>query len=188
MNILKKDAFDTFVSFRAEQAKNRCFSASLKNKKTGKTWQDGRSMIEILGVLAIVGVLTVTGIYFYSRAMEKQQINALRDQVTSIVANMKSLKESSGSLQNINTDIAIKLGLFDSSNISTDAVAEGESSVKNTYKGNIWVESNNGGDVKSISLILDNIPRAAVMDIINSLEANNDPDLLGIDIVKKEEQ
>ena len=37
--------------------------------------QSGRSMIEILGVLAIVGVLSVGGIAGYSKAMEKFKIN-----------------------------------------------------------------------------------------------------------------
>ena len=37
--------------------------------------QSGRSMIEMLGVLAIIGVLSVGGISGYSRAMEKMKIN-----------------------------------------------------------------------------------------------------------------
>ena len=37
--------------------------------------QSGRSMIEMLGVLAIIGVLSVGGIAGYSKAMEKWKIN-----------------------------------------------------------------------------------------------------------------
>lgn len=37
--------------------------------------QDGKSMIEMLGVLAIVGVLSVGGIAGYSKAMEKYKLN-----------------------------------------------------------------------------------------------------------------
>lgn len=39
--------------------------------------QNGRSMIEMLGVLAIIGVLSVGGIAGYSKAMEKFKINKL---------------------------------------------------------------------------------------------------------------
>ena len=39
--------------------------------------QFGRSMIEMLGVLAIIGVLSVGGIAGYSKAMIKWQINLL---------------------------------------------------------------------------------------------------------------
>ena len=37
--------------------------------------QKGRSMIEMLGVLAIIGVLSVGGIAGYSKAMEKWKMN-----------------------------------------------------------------------------------------------------------------
>ena len=40
-----------------------------------KKLQIGRSMIEILGVLAIIAVLSVGGIAGYSKAMEKWKIN-----------------------------------------------------------------------------------------------------------------
>ena len=37
--------------------------------------QNGRSMVEMLGVLAIIGVLSVGGIAGYSKAMTKFKIN-----------------------------------------------------------------------------------------------------------------
>ena len=40
-----------------------------------KQEQNGRSMIEMLGVLAIIGVLSVGGIAGYSKAMLKIKIN-----------------------------------------------------------------------------------------------------------------
>lgn len=52
--------------------------------------QSGRSMIEMLGVLAIVGVLSVAGIAGYSKAMAKYKVNKLIDQVSNIVANVRT--------------------------------------------------------------------------------------------------
>ena len=40
-----------------------------------KSEQTGRSMVEMLGVLAIIGVLSVGGIAGYSKAMTKFKIN-----------------------------------------------------------------------------------------------------------------
>lgn len=40
-----------------------------------KNFENGRSMIEMLGVLAIIGVLSVSGIAGYSKAMEKFKRN-----------------------------------------------------------------------------------------------------------------
>ena len=42
----------------------------------------GRSMIEMLGVLAIIGVLSVGGIAGYSKAMEKWKVNKLIGEYT----------------------------------------------------------------------------------------------------------
>ena len=43
--------------------------------KITKNNQFGRSMVEILGVLAIIGVLSIGGIAGYSKAMEKYKLN-----------------------------------------------------------------------------------------------------------------
>ena len=51
----------------------------------------GRSMIEMLGVLAIIGVLSVGGIAGYSKAMEQFKINKFIDQVSQIVVNTQTL-------------------------------------------------------------------------------------------------
>jgi len=42
-----------------------------------KTNENGRSMIEMLGVLAIIGVLSVGGIYGYTIAMRKYRANEI---------------------------------------------------------------------------------------------------------------
>ena len=53
--------------------------------------QNGRSMIEMLGVLAIIGVLSVGGIAGYSKAMLKYKTNKLIDQVTMLTTNIRTL-------------------------------------------------------------------------------------------------
>ena len=45
----------------------------------------GRSMIEMLGVLAIIGVLSVGGIAGYSKAMEKFKVNKLVEEYTNLM-------------------------------------------------------------------------------------------------------
>ncbi|MBP1532327.1 MAG: hypothetical protein ILA52_02370 [Alphaproteobacteria bacterium] len=53
--------------------------------------QTGRSMIEMLGVLAIIGVLSVGGIAGYSKAMFKHRINKTAEQITAISTNIQIL-------------------------------------------------------------------------------------------------
>jgi len=52
--------------------------------------ENGRSMIEMLGVLAIIGVLSVGGIAGYSKAMQKYRINKTIEQITLIAGNVRS--------------------------------------------------------------------------------------------------
>ena len=49
----------------------------------------GRSMIEMLGVLAIIGVLSVGGIAGYSKAMEKWKQNKWIQQIEELIFNIK---------------------------------------------------------------------------------------------------
>ena len=51
----------------------------------------GRSMIEMLGVLAIVGVLSVGGIAGYSKAMEKFKVNKAISQYSMLIYDMLEL-------------------------------------------------------------------------------------------------
>ncbi|MBQ8671783.1 MAG: hypothetical protein IJ525_04595 [Alphaproteobacteria bacterium] len=52
--------------------------------------ETGRSMIEMLGVLAIIGVLSVGGIAGYSKAMMKYRINKTIEQISLIAANVQA--------------------------------------------------------------------------------------------------
>lgn len=56
--------------------------------------ESGRSMVEMLGVLAIVGVLSVGGIAGYSQAMSKFKVTKAMDQVQTIITNIRTLYAS----------------------------------------------------------------------------------------------
>ena len=47
--------------------------------------ENGRSMVEMLGVLAIIGVLSVGSISAYSKAMFKYKLNKQAEQLTTII-------------------------------------------------------------------------------------------------------
>ena len=59
--------------------------------KLFKNNQTGRSMVEMLGVLAIIGVLSVGGIAGYSKAMFKYKINKTIQDITSISQGIRTL-------------------------------------------------------------------------------------------------
>ena len=53
--------------------------------------ESGRSMVEMLGVLAIIGVLSVGGIAGYSQAMSKFKVTKTTDQIQTMVTNIRTL-------------------------------------------------------------------------------------------------
>ena len=56
-----------------------------------KCCEKGRSMIEMLGVLAIVGVLSVGGIAGYSKAMKKVRSERTSSQLHELIMNIRNL-------------------------------------------------------------------------------------------------
>ena len=83
------------------------------NKMCRTTNQSGRSMIEMLGVLAIIGVLSVGGIAGYSKAMTKYRINKTIDQITQISQNVRMLygKQRQKNYGNLSGKILYKANL-----------------------------------------------------------------------------
>ena len=55
--------------------------------------QSGRSMVEMLGVLAIIGVLSVGAIAGYSKAMMKYKLNRHAEAVNMLINNVLSIKD-----------------------------------------------------------------------------------------------
>ena len=55
-----------------------------------KNDQNGRSMVEMLGVLAIIGVLSVGGISGYSKAMAKFKLTKAQDQISMLLMNIRT--------------------------------------------------------------------------------------------------
>ena len=56
----------------------------------------GRSMVEMLGVLAIIGVLSVTGIMGYTIAMRNYRANEIAHAVSMFAAALKTANAGSG--------------------------------------------------------------------------------------------
>ena len=74
--------------------------------------QSGRSMIEMLGVLAIIGVLSVGGIAGYSKAMEKFKINKTIEQISTIANNVRTTFMSQGNYQDLYPPLAHNAGII----------------------------------------------------------------------------
>ena len=76
-----------------------------------KKLESGRSMIEMLGVLAIIGVLSVGGIAGYSKAMNKFKTNKVADNVSMIVTNIRTLYAQQKTYGGLENTTAVQMGV-----------------------------------------------------------------------------
>jgi len=90
----------------------------------------GRSMVEMLGVLAIIGVLSAGGLAGYSKAMFKHKLNTTMEQVTMLVTNIRTAYGSQRLYTGLNLAKARQLGAVPAS-IGADG--------KNPFKGSIVI-------------------------------------------------
>ena len=72
--------------------------------------QSGRSIIEMLGVLAIIGVLSIGGIAGYSKAMEKWKINKTIEEYSALMTGLIEYKDNF--IKNSEKEKQIGLGEF----------------------------------------------------------------------------
>ena len=140
----------------------------------GTMEQTGRSMIEMLGVLAIIGVLSVGGIAGYSKAMERYRVNETINQISHIVQNTRDLFKTQPNLYGAMS--------FDITNMSDTNFANRQladkakifptSLVKNGYKNLFGGEINYfadgrfaSDDGKAFVLTFGNIPQEACIEL-----------------------
>ena len=97
--------------------------------------ENGRSMVEMLGVLAIIGVLSVGGIAGYSKAMNKYKINKTTDQVSMLVANIRTLFSSQGNYAGLTNAQAKKFGVVPNDMYTNDS----NSVITNAFGGAVNV-------------------------------------------------
>ena len=152
--------------------------------------QNGRSMIEMLGVLAIIGVLSVGGIAGYSKAMLKYKTNKLIDGVTMLTTNIRTLYAQQKKFTGVDaaagtaaTDL-INLGVVPDEMIKTGNI------LKNPFAGTIVVDLDNSvpgkaGEDRAFIIGVNGIPKEACMAIATSdWGSNYSSGLIGMAVSK----
>ena len=120
---------------RYSELVNVIFFMGDKNMNFYKSEQSGRSMVEMLGVLAIIGVLSVGGIAGYSKAMAKFKLSKAMDQVSMLVANIRTLYSGQRSYSGLNNTNAISFGVVPSEMVG------GGSTITNAFSSAVTVAS-----------------------------------------------
>ncbi len=159
-----------------------------------KNAQSGRSMIEMLGVLAIIGVLSVGGIAGYSKAMMKYRINKTIEQITLIVGNFRTFYSRQKEIDfgcafcnsSYNEDKIIQKAKLipDEMMVLTDGVL---TDATNAFGGKMGIERYDDSS-PTLYLSFNNIPQEACIEIVshnwdtsNVYQINNSKTPLSID-------
>jgi Tfp pilus assembly protein PilE len=107
------------------------------NIKSALQPQSGRSMIEMLGVLAIIGVLSVGGIAGYSKAMNKYRTNKVADNISMIVTNIRTLYAQQTNFNGLDNSTAIDMGVIPDE-LGTDSAS---GTLTNVFNGSVYVNA-----------------------------------------------
>jgi len=125
----------------------------MKQKETeeNKKEEKGRSMIEMLGVLAIAGVITMAGIAGYSKAMETYKFNKQVDQISRAASEIRGFYAASGEdgYEGLNADLLISLVPEMGTTNSSVTYIDSTSTVLNSYGGALSVRPINTRDVSN---------------------------------------
>ncbi|MCP4395010.1 MAG: type II secretion system protein [Alphaproteobacteria bacterium] len=88
----------------------------MKNKNKEFELQSGRSMIEMLGVLAIVGVLSVGALSGYSAAMANHKANEAVEEIKRIIIGVEDLYADKPNYDGLTTALLQNYGVLPSKN------------------------------------------------------------------------
>ena len=157
---------------------------SLKSNtdKLADTAQYGRSMIEMLGVLAIIAVLSVGGIAGYSKAMTKWKTNKTIEQTTNIIdgfttllLNQKQLRGTSDEYPDeLDSGYPSDIELFKTLGIiDEEMLVDGR--LKNPFGGDLafWGDCN----INDLTIHIWDLPREACMAIATATLGNGKFDI-----------
>ena len=134
-----------------------------------KNEQSGRSMVEMLGVLAIIGVLSIGGISGYSKAMAKYRVNKTLDQISMLVMNIRSLYSSSIDYTGLSETIAIQMGIIPRDMLPAGQAESNATAVVNAYQGRVYLgEGNVGGSGRSFYVQYTGLTREACVAIASA--------------------
>ena len=108
--------------------------------------EKGRSMIEMLGVLAIIGVLSVGGIAGYSKAMMKFKTNKTIDQIAMTVTNIRTLfaQQSEYGFGDTPEKTAYDMGVVDDAMVVLDKDKK-FSKLTNAFSGDVFIGTSSSG-------------------------------------------
>ncbi|MCQ2735302.1 MAG: hypothetical protein MJ212_05085 [Alphaproteobacteria bacterium] len=96
----------------------------------------GRSMVEMMGVLAIASVLSIGGLAGYTKMMNQYKINKSIEQISNMAAKISTIGSQSSSYEGLSNQSAVKFNA-----VPSEAVIGNGTSLENAFGGAIVISS-----------------------------------------------
>lgn len=142
--------------------------------------QSGRSMVEMLGVLAIIGVLSVGGIAGYSLAMQKYRTSQGIEDVQLLMTNVRTLFAAQDNYADLTNDLLANAGILTSKD------------QKSSFGTNLTITAGAAGQVgtggtaylkdETFTITVVDVPAASCVPIATSNWGTVGSGFLGLDI------
>lgn len=143
--------------------------------------EKGRSMVEMLGVLAIVGVLSVGGIAGYSKAMGKYKNDHLISQMTMLITNIRNLYLTQFDYSTLSEQRLLKLGavpadMFDHTLAAASGSLSANSVIMHAWNGVIRVfpSKSTNDKFQAFEIYATGINRTTCIELV-TIDWGNDP-------------
>ena len=145
-----------------EMKEDQTLTAAEKSSRISQK-QCGRSMVEMLGILAIVGVLSMASLAGYSKVMHRHKISTMLDQISMLVAELQSFHDRAGTYEGLDEKILTQMGI-----LSSTVDFNGNEYVLNAFGGSVHVTpvSMSGKDL--IKITAKNLPRDAALAVMTT--------------------
>ena len=125
-----------------------------------RSCEHGRSMIEMLGVLAIVGILSIGAISGYTKAMQKIKNDRMVTQLSMLVMNIRSGFIGQMDYSSLSSRVLLDAGMVPSDMV-VGAEFSSQTGLKHAMNGNVYVYKslNATGMVKAFEVYLTGLTR-----------------------------
>lgn len=151
------------------------------------TNEQGRSMIEMLGILAVVGVLTIGGVAGYTKAIHAYRVNKIKNQIATMVTTIHTLYMHQVTYKTLNNETAIQTNIVPREMLTSDNMKK----ITNVYGGEVFIGNGSIGqgvsevanDQKAFLIEYNGLPRNACVDLASTNWVSDSmPSLMGIKI------
>lgn len=149
-----------------------------------KNDESGRSLMEMIGVIALIMVLTIAGFMGYQKAMNRLKIKKTTDQISTIVTSIRTFYLQQETYGGLNNESAVNMTII-------PIEMGSDENLVNPFMGGVKIgsarlyESDTVENGKSFFIIYDGLNRQACVDLASADWSGKGVNLVGIGIFGK---